>query len=101
MAVRVGRDDFAKRVGGTLGASRDGEPPVPLRIDRVENYGAEEDSRFSVFLVGPADRPLRQGTHQIEGDDLDGLDLFLVPVGRADDGVEYEAAFNLAKPGPL
>jgi hypothetical protein len=53
---------------------------------------------FSACFLGPAGR-LRQGTHSVANAGLGRLSLFLVPVGRADAGVQrYEAAFNSVVP---
>lgn len=50
-------------------------------------------SPFSLLFCGPADRPLAQGTHELQHATLGDLALFLVPVGRAGDELQYEAVF--------
>ena len=49
---------------------------------------------FSLFFRGPADAPLPQATYALEHDELGKLEIFIVPVGRDEQGTDYEAAFN-------
>jgi len=54
---------------------------------------------FSAAFLGPANAPLRQGTHRLVNRGLGRMDVFLVPVGRPRDGRQaYEAAFNSPVP---
>jgi hypothetical protein len=53
---------------------------------------------FSASFLGPA-AGLRQGTHVVTNAGMGSFPLFLVPVGRPDDGVQlYEASFNCVVP---
>ena len=49
---------------------------------------------FSLIFRGPAQPFLPQGTYHLQNEVLGELDLFLVPIGRREDGYEYEAVFN-------
>jgi hypothetical protein len=49
---------------------------------------------FSIFLLGPADVLLGQGTHPLHHDEMGELTIFLVPIGKRDNGFEYEAVFT-------
>jgi hypothetical protein len=49
---------------------------------------------FSVVFPGPRDPVLPQRIYRLEHDELGTLDLFLVPIGRDDSGVRYEAVFT-------
>lgn len=88
-----GRDTFAAHLESQLAVVSAGDP-LPLRVDAVEDYGDADGSRFSVFLSGPADRPLHQGLHTLRPDGDDAFEVFLVPVGREGDRLVYEAAYN-------
>jgi hypothetical protein len=56
---------------------------------------------FSLLFLGPADRLLPQRIYAFECEPLGRFDLFIVPIGRDDTGVRYEAAFNcLVSPNP-
>ncbi len=49
---------------------------------------------FSVFLRGPADRPLEQGVYSVRHPSHGELHLFLTPVARDAQGMRYEIVFN-------
>jgi hypothetical protein len=54
---------------------------------------------FSLLFLGPADRLLPQRSYAFECEPVGRFDLFIVPIGRDQSGVRYEAAFNrLTKP---
>ncbi|HEY6331745.1 MAG TPA: hypothetical protein VI756_20630 [Blastocatellia bacterium] len=50
--------------------------------------------QFSLVFLGPEHCPLEQKIYQLKHDNLGTLDVFLVPVGKTDKGIEYEAIFN-------
>ncbi len=49
---------------------------------------------FSVVLCGPGDAFLMQRTYSMAHDRLGALDLFIVPIGKDENGYAYEAVFN-------
>src|SRR5262245_17580813 len=49
---------------------------------------------FSVVFTGPADRLLPQKIYPFEHDQLGRFDLFIVPIGKDAQGIQYEAVFN-------
>ena len=49
---------------------------------------------FSLLFVCPDRRILNQGIYAIEHERLGMLEIFLVPVGADEDGVQYEAVFS-------
>ncbi|HWX21117.1 MAG TPA: hypothetical protein VN578_14545 [Candidatus Binatia bacterium] len=54
---------------------------------------------FSLLFLGPADRLLPQRIYPFECEQLGRFELFIVPIGRDENGARYEAAFNrLLKP---
>ena len=55
---------------------------------------APDERRFSLMFRGPAHAPLQQGTYTLEHSATGALAIFLVPVGRAADGIHYQAIFN-------
>jgi hypothetical protein len=62
--------------------SRSGVQPEPARAP------------FSIVFLGPRDPVLPQRIYGFEHEELGTLDLFLVPIGRDDAGVRYEAVFT-------
>lgn len=53
----------------------------------------QERLQFSLVFRGPVEPVLSQGTFRLSHATLGDLALFLVPIGRDDGGVRYEAAF--------
>lgn len=71
-------------------------PPVPVLLERlVDRGGAPHSTMFALFFVVPAPGPTEQGLYRLDRDGLGAVDLLLVPVGRRDGGILFEAAFNL------
>jgi hypothetical protein len=48
---------------------------------------------FSLTFSGPPDRILAQGTFRFTHSELGALEIFVVPVGRDENGATYEAVF--------
>jgi hypothetical protein len=60
----------------------------------VEHVKTERQEVFSLFFHGPPSPFVPQGIHKLKHSHLGELELFLAPVGRDNDGFQYEAAFN-------
>jgi hypothetical protein len=68
-----------------------------LEVELVEVVGhpsAEGQEQFSAFFRAPLNAPLQQGIYQLEHAQFGTFGIFLVPVGRDERGVDYEALFN-------
>jgi hypothetical protein len=66
-----------------------------LELISVKDVGSSErQKQFSLRFLGPSEAPISQGIYRVDHDTLGALDLFLVPIGRDDSGVTYEAVFN-------
>jgi len=73
---------------------------LELELIKVEDLGSTaKQERFSVLFQGPLDRGVRQGSYSFEHEELGTFELFIVPIGRQEDGLVYEAAFNRIKKG--
>jgi hypothetical protein len=73
----------------------DVQPPLELRLDRVEVYtraGADRQP-FSLFFLGPTGAVLSQRIYHLEHA-MGGMDIFIVPIGASAEGVSYEAVFT-------
>ena len=94
--------DFATHVGEQFVVMPNGEAAgLPMLLaEATENTelggrGPEGQERlqFSLVFRGPVEPALPQGTFRVSHEELGDLELFLVPIGRDDGGVRYEAAF--------
>ena len=89
-----GLSSFTEQVSSTFEVV-DGSSPFELKLTRVVEHSKTETSEaFSVFLFGPADRFLPQGTRTLRHTQFGEMDIFLVPVAKTNAGFEYEAVFN-------
>jgi hypothetical protein len=95
MPETVTYDDLAACLNNTFEAAAGDGRRLPLRLSQVSARRAtQRQELFSLFFRGPAEPLLPQHTYRLDHETMGSLDLFLVPVGRDQDGVEYEAAFN-------
>jgi hypothetical protein len=85
--------DF-RRVVDTLFIVESGQV---LRLVEVESTGKRaagiQRDPFRLAFLGPIEPVLPQRTYRIEHVTLGALDIFLVPIGRDDEGTSYEAIF--------
>lgn len=86
-------DTFTPHVGGDF--TLPGGTTLRLAGASPAGDGAAPGGRspFSLLFCGPSDRPLDQGIHELTHPALGDLALFLVPVGRAGDELQFEAVF--------
>lgn len=99
MIDQVGKADFAGCVTERFlvqSGLPDGFELVLIQV--TEQQGAPRQEVFSLLFRGPAERPLGQGICPLEHERLGRLAIFLVPVGRDEAGLLYEAVFNRLLP---
>ena len=89
---------FQDRIGETFRIPiPDGEP---LSLELIEAATCGGDARegqrqpFSLVFRGPAELVLEQATHELEHAEMEGLALFLVPLGPDEQGMRYESVFT-------
>ena len=66
-------------------------------IEVLGTMSTPRQEQFSIFFRGPLDYLLPQRTYHMEHEKLGEVDIFVVPVGRAEDGFRYEAVFNYVR----
>ena len=88
-------DMFSEDIGRTFPTHFNDKQTSELQIVSVTDLGSTpRQIQFSVVFRGPVTAPIAQGIYRVEHDKLGELDLFLVPIGKDQDGVQYEAIFN-------
>jgi hypothetical protein len=90
---------FRRHMGSSFRLRADDDVDVELlEVDEVGvGSGAPPQTArapFSIVFLGPRDPLLPQRIYRLEHEELGTLDLFLVPIGRDDAGVRYEAVFT-------
>lgn len=69
--------------------------PLELALQSVtELPAAEGQEQFSAIFGAPPNAPVAQGIYQLEHERFGLFGIFLVPIGRDQEGVRYEALFN-------
>jgi hypothetical protein len=88
-------------VGQEFVRSHDSGPDIVLRLFAAEAVRLDPSAQpnpsgrpFSLLFKGPTDPQLTQGIHDLGHVEHPLPGIFLVPVGRSDDGFTYEAVFS-------
>lgn len=88
-------DDFLPRLGQSFTtAAADGQALDLSLAQAAPLPGDAASARQGFVLVFEGPALLGQGLHTLHNPALGPLDLFLVPVGRCPQGLQYEAVFN-------
>ena len=65
-----------------------------LELVNVADVGSSDRQiQFSLVFVG-RNAPVMQGIYRLVHDELGTFDLFLVPIGMDQNGIQFEAIFN-------
>ncbi len=95
MLETMNLETFAAHVNTDFQVLDDRSKPFTLKLTQVlKRIHTPKQEAFSLFFHGPAAYPMLQGIYQLCHAELGELALFLVPVGKDEDGFEYEAVFN-------
>jgi len=95
MAARLEHEDFAKHLNSTFRIRIDESQTVESQLTEVsELLLSPKQERFSLVFRTSNDFFLGQGQRPFEHDVMGKFELFLVPIGRGEDGTHYEAIFN-------
>jgi hypothetical protein len=93
---------FASLLHGRFRADLGTGEPLALELVEAVDLGGHsatasprpgERSPFSIVFRGPREPVLSQRTYRVEHERLGAFELFLVPVGRDESGMRYEAVF--------
>ncbi len=95
-------DDFAAHLDEPfaidLGTDFPGLEPLVLTLIKAEPIKTSQDlgerrPPFSLVFRGPGEPALVQRIYPLDNETLGRLEIFLVPIGRDDEGMRYEAVF--------
>lgn len=86
---------FSGQVGTKFRIHYGDSQTAELELISATDVGSSpRQAQFSLVFVGPQECPIAQAIYRVEHDELGALDLFLVPIGKDQRGVSYEAIFN-------
>jgi hypothetical protein len=92
------REAFAAQVDTKFTLAFEGLEPIELKLSRVSELIANDAAEgFSIVFKGPGEFVLRQNTYRLEHDVMGAFLVLLVPIGKDEQGVDYEAVFNRLK----
>ena len=63
-------------------------------IELKDGYALPGQEQFSLKFRGPGQAILPQKTYRMDHDRIGPFDLFIVPIGRDEDALYFEAIFN-------
>jgi hypothetical protein len=82
---------FADRLGETF---RVGDDPDVLEMELVEATAGIAGRQFSIVFRGPPEPVLPQRIYPFGHEELGSFELFIVPIGPDDSGMQYQAVFG-------
>lgn len=89
------KETFSENLGTTFRVAVPDHEPVDLRLSEVSDLAAPpEYESFAVRFEGPADAFVPQATYDVSHPTAGEFPLFVVPIGRGENGFLYEAIFN-------
>ena len=98
MTEALTQEAFADQIDTKFTLILEGFDPIELKLsqvsDLIESNGAEG---FSIVFKGSGEFVLRQNTYRLEHDVMGAFEILLVPIGKDEQGVDYEAVFNRLK----
>jgi len=92
-------EDFAGLLDDVFVVSEQGAPAIPLILTEAEAAPAghaRPGARppFSLIFAARDPRVMMQKIYRLQHDGLGAVEIFLVPIGKNADGVQYQAMFN-------
>lgn len=96
MAAALTIEDFTPRVGESFAVVADGADGLAVELVEARGLGNAFNDReaFALLFRGPVEPQLPQATYRLANGTLGEVDVFIVPVGKTDHGVDYEAIFT-------
>jgi hypothetical protein len=95
MSDNLTKENFKKNINTQFRVQIEPADAVVIELaELLEGVSTKSQEQFSLLFRGPLDAPFGQGMCNLEHDTMGSFVLFLVPIARSSDGMEYEAVFN-------
>ena len=89
------RDDFAAQLNTTFDIFLTDDAAVEAELIEVtEQRKLGKAEGFAILFLAPLTAPIIQQNCKVEHPTLGSFELFLVPVGQNEAGIQYESVFN-------
>ncbi len=95
-------EDFAPHVGTEFLCRLQDGSAYALKLVEATPYSTQggratapnRRQPFSLIFLGPPEPILPQAIYPLEHAGMETLPIFIVPIGREPEGIEYQAVFN-------
>ncbi|MGA1790015.1 MAG: DUF6916 family protein [bacterium] len=102
MLDKLKSTDFSPLINQKFRLYTEGRESIEIELIEVTPLGPKhahasqtrKREPFSILFRGPAGAPLPQRIYRIEHQRMGVLDIFLVPIGPGEEGMQYEAVFT-------
>lgn len=95
MSDKLTHAAFLEQLNSKFRILLEGGDEIELELTEVSELRSTQTQEiFSIIFRGPATIVLPQRIYRLEHERMGPLDLFLVPVGKDNEGVDYESVFN-------
>lgn len=93
-----GFGEFASQVNSPFFERSENNSDVEfLLVEATELYSDERTQSFSLLFRAPSTTAPVQRIFNLNNSHIGDLELFLVPVGQKENGILFEAAFNIVR----
>jgi hypothetical protein len=94
-------DHFLKHLNQSFSLYDESGAQVETKLSEVTVLGSDKPRSergkrqpFSIVFSGPLEPILPQGIYRVKHEQLEQLNVFLVPIGPNKEGMRYEAVFS-------
>jgi hypothetical protein len=95
MSEQLSYENFEKLVN-TKFEVKDFDEKIELELFEIADRKiTAQQEIFSLLFRGPNDKVLSQGIFNLGNEDFSDTEIFLVPIGQNEEGITYQAVFNL------
>ena len=95
MTERLEKATFAENLNTKFLLRPDEQNVIELELTKIRDIKGEPGyEQFSLLFTGPGNIYLPQRIYPLEHERMGAMSLFLVPIGRDENGFIYEAVFN-------
>ena len=95
MSAALTHEEFSKHVNTKFRIYITETETIDAELTEVsEHLVSPRQERFSIYFRTANETFLGQGMRRLEHDQMEAFELFLVPMGRDEEGTTYESVFN-------
>jgi uncharacterized protein DUF6916 len=95
MSADLTHEEFSKHVNTKFRIRIDETQAIEAQLTDVSDLlTSPRQERFSIVFRTSNEPFLGQGTRRFEHDQMETFDLFIVPIARDEEGIDYESVFN-------